>query len=469
MGIKWVRLATAALCGALAIGAAQPRAAPKSPPPAAAPKRLLPRFPDFGYLPAPGAFTPDRTFRLSQDFPANLPPIEPAVRRILSIDFTHDWRAYADAVLAYIMEGNIEDRGVSQAFYLEDNKVRRWYHVPWQHWGPNGREGLHGLTQEVTSRAFYLGPRQKTPAETWAVGFYNARGGWLIGRVWAEADNPDPGAVRRANGFPVGTVVAKLLFTTAAPDEVDYLTNPVQWSAFVYPAPGAKSTGTRKPTDGVIVPVRLVQVDMMVRDDRAKATGGWVFGTYVYNGALKRRSPWLNLVPVGLMWGNDPDVRSQPQATPGSQPYNPDLKETVINRADPMLPFSHLGYGLRLSGPVDNNLSSCKSCHMTAQYPEVSPILPTMTTTELGRKPVCGDATWMRWFRNLGPDESFDPQAQTTDSSLQLAASIQNFVASRNQNTGGLYASQFWKNRAMPITGLRGSVPEGGDPCRPVG
>jgi hypothetical protein len=106
---------------------------------------------------------------------------------------------------------------------------------------------------------------------------------------------------------------------------------------------------------------------------------------------------------------------------------------------------------------------------MTAQYPQVSPILPTMTVTDLGKKPVCGDATWMRWFRNLGPTDSFDPQGQTMDSSLQLANSIQNFVAARNLSTGGLYASQFWKNRAMPIAGLRGSVPEGGDPCRPAG
>jgi hypothetical protein len=262
-------------------------------------------------------------------------------------------------------------------------------------------------------------------------------------------------------------VVAKLLFTTAGPDEVDNLTNPVQWSAFVYPVPGEKGTGVRKPTDGVIRPVRLVQVDMMVRDDRAKATGGWVFGTYVYNGALNRSSPWFNLVPLGLMWGNDPDVRSQPKATSG-QPYNPDLKETVVNRADPALPFSHLGYGLRLSGPVDNNLSSCKSCHMTAEYPQASPILPTMAKTELGKAPLCGDETWMRWFRNLGPVDAFDAQSRAMDNSLQLAASIQNFVASKNQSTGGLYASQFWKNKAMPIAGVRGDVPAEGDPCSPV-
>ena len=52
--------------------------------------------------------------------------------------------------------------------------------------------------------------------------------------------------------------------------------------------------------------VRLIQVDIMVRDDRAKATGGWVFGTFIYNGALGRSEPLAQPCSLGLMWGNDP-------------------------------------------------------------------------------------------------------------------------------------------------------------------
>ena len=101
-----------------------------------------------------------RIFKLSQDYPTRKPAIEPAVRKILSIDFTKDWKAYADAVRDYIYEGNIEADGVANDFYLEDNKVRRWYHVPWQHWGPFGREGIHGLTKEGPVIRRCLRPRK---------------------------------------------------------------------------------------------------------------------------------------------------------------------------------------------------------------------------------------------------------------------------------------------------------------------
>ena len=100
-----------------------------------------PRFPDFGFLPPASEFHPERTFRLSQDFPASEPPIDPAVKRILAIDYAKDWRGYADATLDYVLQGNIENRDISQTFFLEDNPVRRWYHVPWQHWATVGAKG----------------------------------------------------------------------------------------------------------------------------------------------------------------------------------------------------------------------------------------------------------------------------------------------------------------------------------------
>lgn len=144
--------------------------------------------------------------------------MEPAVQKILAIDFTKDWQRYMEAVRDYIYEGNIEQEGVSNDFYLEDNKVRRWYHVPWQHYGPFGREGIHGLTKEGPVNPNVLGPTQPSKWQTYAVGFYNPPGGYMIGRVWADAENPTV-KVMQEEGFPVGTVVGKVLFTTATPVE----------------------------------------------------------------------------------------------------------------------------------------------------------------------------------------------------------------------------------------------------------
>lgn len=418
------------------------------------------RFADFGHLPPPGEFHPSRTFRLSQDYPSALPRLDPAVSRILAIDYSKDWRGYSNAVFDYIMEGNIENRPVSEAFFLEDNKVRRWYHVPWQHWGDNGREGLHGLTAEGPSAPFTLGPAQKDTWATYAVGFYNDRGGYGIGRVWPDANGPRVDGLR--GGFPVGTVVAKLLFTTAPPAQATFLSNPLDWLAYAKYSFGAPAPAPRHVTT-----VHLVQMDIMVRDDRAKATGGWVFGTFVYNGALANKNMWRNLIPMGLQWGNDPDVRSHIEGNPAPTRtiINPDLKEGIINPNARELPPMHLGFGLRLSGPVDNTLSSCKSCHSTAQYPAASNILPAFTKID-GRQLTCEDPQWWRWFRNLGPTDSFDKGTAPLDNSLQLAGSIQNYLEARSADTGGYYAGQYWKGeRVTSVYGLRGAVPAGAPAC----
>lgn len=450
MGIAGVALFGLAATSAPRKGAAEASVATR-------PHGSLPRFADFGQMPPPEVIKPERVFKLSQDFPQALPPVEPAVQKILAIDFRQNWQGYMAATLAYIMEGNVEDRALSDTFFMEDNKVRRWYHVPWQHWGDNGREGLHGLTAEGPVNPKVLDPAQTDQWQTYAVGFYNPRGGYTIGQVWADANNPRIEQVARAGGFPVGTVVAKLLFTTTPVAQAPLLSNPIEWLAYVkdkFSPPG--------PTGLPINPrhlntVRLLQVDMMVRDPRADATGGWVFGTWIYNGlqaptrAAGQRfdNRWRNLMPLGIMWGNDPEVTSHKEGNPAPTRtiINPDLKQSIIS-TDPALPPMHLGYGLRLSGAVDNVLSSCKSCHSAAQYPSISPILAFAATKD-GRALTPQDPEWQRWFRNLGPTQPFDAGAVATDNSLQLAGSVQNFLAARNIETGGLYAAQYWKGRTV--------------------
>lgn len=413
--------------------------------------RLLPRFPDFGTLPPPAQYQ-GRIFKLSQDFPRVKPELDPALQKILAIDFTKDWKKYMQAVRDYIYEGNIEADGVANDFYLEDNKVRRWYHVPWQHWGPFGREGIHGLTKEGPVNPQVLAPTQTSQWQTYAVGFYNAQGGYQIGRVWADSNNPRTD-IMPTEGFPVGTVVGKVLFTTAPVSEVPFLTNPIEWLAYTTTA-FMPVTSPR-----IMNTVRFIQMDIMVRDPRAEF--GWVFGTYVYNGALAQTNLWHNVVPVGLMWGNDPNVVSHADSNPRPTRtiINPDLKQTVIN-TDPNMPPMHLGFGLRLNGPVDNVASSCMSCHSTAQFPAISAIMPSMAQID-GRPIQPASKDWMRWFANIACKKPFDVQATSMDYSLQLAASIQNFLAAKSASDGGLYSVQYWNGLPVKqIYGQRGAEPD---------
>lgn len=421
--------------------------------PAAAPPVSKVRYPDYGYLPGDYA---GRTFKLSQAYPLTQQPLDAPTRRILSIDFTRDPRAYAEAVRRYLFEGNIHGGPVGEDFYFEDNKVRRWYNVPWEHLGPNGREGIHGLTTEGAIEPGQLSPQQKQWRQSYAIGFQNNQGGYLLGQIWGTPAGPR-WRIASTKGFPVGTVIGKLLFTTAGPDDAPFLTNPLSWNAYVYE--GIANLGDPKLPRRVLRQINLVQLDFMVRDDRAIATGGWVFGTFAYNGAMARPVLWDNLALVGVSWGNDPTVTSMAggNPTPGKTSTNPDLHHVFINAADPNLPPQNLGFGLRLSGPVDNRLSSCQSCHQVAETPVSLAFVPQ---DQNGKPYVPGSPQWMRWFQDKPPQKPFTPGAFSLDNSWELSIALNNYLQANGNLAQELFKLQ---SKAGPLphslSGQRGRAP----------
>lgn len=382
-------------------------------------------FPDFGYQP-PSSYK-GTIFTLSQNYPKALPSSPPPdFFKLLPSPLTNDfekWRPYAEAVKNYCLEGNVEND-----WYVEKNKVRAWYHAPWQHYGPLGREGIHGLTKEAQIQAKQLAPTQTTTGQTFAVGIYNDIGGFTFGEVWKDPQNPDPAFTTQPNTFHNGTVVCKPLFADVDLKQVPFLVNPVLWQAYV--------TNTFNSSDRSIKEVALIQMDFAVRDTRIPGTG-WIFGTFQYNGAKTGKAGWDNLVPVGVMWGNDPEdngdkyTNKQPSVTK----INPNLKQTAIN-AKPELPPTHLGWNGRLDGPVDNPVSACMSCHMTAESPQLSPMNPTFQANP----PPVGSKEWMRWFQNEMAGKPFDSGAFSTDYSLQLAGGIANFYEWKCDQ-GGVFVS----------------------------
>lgn len=420
-------------CGFALADGDQPASDPKAKEPARSPHNQQP-FPDFGFPPPMDQFE-GALFTLSQDYPTE--PIVDKKPDFLSIPFNENkekqnWLEYLLAVRRYCFEGNIE-----VDWDVRKNAVRKWYHAPWQHAGPKGREGIRGLTREATSQPGQLAPTQTDKFQTYAVAFYNDIGAVTIGHVWRDHLNPDTNDIR----FDVGTVVFKLLFTQATADQVPYLRPPVEWTAFAEVSDKDRNRKIQK--------LRLLQMDIMVRDERMERINGtgWVFGTYCYNGKVKSENPYERLVPVGLQWGNDPTidkdtVNQKPQQT---LPNN-ELTETVIN-ASADLPPQHLGWNGRLNGPADYYASSCMSCHSTAQYPVSRYQNPDFGTRKVKR----GSEEWMRWFRNLECGKPFSEKSNSTDYSLQLTIGIQNFHHWRDSQ-GGYFA----KKIELPIEVKRG-------------
>jgi hypothetical protein len=186
--------------------------------------------------------------------------------------------------------------------------------------------------------------------------------------------------------------------------EVPYLHDAFEWDAHV------AAIGTTR----TVQKVRLLQIDVAVRDFRANGTTGWVFGTFGYDGDAPGATPWDRMVPVGLMWGNDPSLN--PAAFAGGQrPTESRILNPVIGTNQ------HLGWLGRLNGPVDNPRSACLSCHSTAQSPAIAP-LPSASAT---------DATKMRWFRNLPAGTPFETGGASLDYSLQLSLGVDRFLQDR--------------------------------------
>jgi hypothetical protein len=389
-------------------------------------------FPDFGFMAPPDSVTSE-VFKLSQNYPTTLPttPLPP----FFKTDYQKDWRNYLLQVRDYCFEGNTE-----VDFRVEKNQTRTWYHMPWQHYGPNGREGFHGLTKEAPVKPQQLAPTQTNATSgAWAIGFFNDIAGYTIGEVWKNHDNPDVNAMK--GGFKNGTVLFKILFLSMpkaeAEVQVPFLKNGIWWDAYATYNFNSKARSK--------IQVALIQMDIMVRDDRSP--NGWIFGNFQYNGAQNKANPWENLVPVGIMWGQDPTVTTNASnPTPSRTIINPDLKETIINPDANELPATHLGWNSRLNGPVDNPMSSCYSCHATAEFPQGSPISPLFNSDSAKVNPP-GSAGWMRWFENLACGQPFDQGHASTDFCLQMAEALQNFDDWKAKQDG-MFATAYQKQSA---------------------
>jgi len=408
----------------------------------------------------PAADYKGKVFKLSQDYPAQLPPAEdyPWLKIPFKNGGPADPQAYLQALLDYGLQGNIE-----VDFYVQDNKTRKWYGMPWMDWntevasdwpGTDGREFVHGLTHEFDSEGNTFGAAQLEFVDTWAQAYVNDRYAFSVGQVFCDPGNPDPGALNPdktgLNSMPNGAYVIKLLFSTVSESELPTVKGAFEWDAdiFVHKSPRYRNEGPLSRYERKIGKVRLIQIDLQVRDDRSLT--GWLLGTYGYDGNAKGDTPWKRMVPLGLQWGNNPTVTFSETCSGPSGPCTYDkLTEQWINLqavkdlATPPLSFNHLGFGGRLAGPVDNPKSSCMGCHQTAGFPMV-PILPEFSSNaavhqlDARAHPETAQGYRMLWFGNIPSGVVFsDTQLYSADYSLQLAMGLQNFASLRCAKDAG--------------------------------
>lgn len=352
-------------------------------------------------LPAPAGWD-GGVFVANYGYPASAPDMSNQPWLKLDPRKESERQAYYDAIRDYAFtsfQGDIKNGCAKTS--------DTWFHAPWMTYSFGtsideiergdigaGREPLCGLTEERAAPIGFLHKNQLRRVQNWAVGSFNTTGGVTFGKVFDVDGSVDVGHTK----FAAGAFVAKFLFTEATEDEVPYLKGAPTWSANVYASADDK-------TKRVTKPMRLAQIDFGVRDPRMDAQSGWVYGTFLYFAdASAPQSDWKkNLVAVGSMWGNDPGVT------------DPKLyKEQVINpvvaklRDDGKLfdlsKRKEFGWKDRMNGPIDNPVSSCLSCHATAQVHKDKSIKHFITPALNG---TASDDERMWWFGNVKAGETF--------------------------------------------------------------
>jgi hypothetical protein len=367
-----------------------PDPAPVKPPPAPtptpAPSPAGLAFRDAVDAPPPGWTGP--VFKLSHDYPRTTPTCDaPWLKRKVNFEdpnptWSPEWQAYVQDIVDYAWDGQDPDlpdsvgwRASIEGKAIKGNETR-WYHIPWMAFdGQRGREFVHGLTNELsTAESTFNGPGRGTGKhhlpgaqardgvdplfETWSIGFYNPCGARAVGQGWPASGEPaveTTGGRMLAKGmpFPEGTVVVKILNTTADEHDVPYLAGSTTWQADAH-----KQLGPTKYTtcDREVRKVHLVQMDLAVVDTRSPTR--WVYSTLAYDGTRPGKTVRDRMKPLGVQWGND---HASFPAVPQGQ--SKPLHETILTQLN--LP-EHDGCNKRLAGVVDQANSSCVSCHMGA-------------------------------------------------------------------------------------------------------
>lgn len=360
-------------------------------------------------------------FTLSHNYPASVAPAPaqwPWRAAIgngqISVD---NAAAYVDALKKYIaadMQLMLTDSPKWNAAALG------WYSEPWTGYL---REATHGMYVGSTPFApeLFQGSGLSKPFTTYVLTFYDKRAANALYNVWgATATTPaiKPGAPQ----FVDGGIVVKAAFSTANADVWPVMAGAQQWKLYIS-TNATKGRSSSSPPE--LDPTSFFQFDIIVKDAQSAPQTGWVFSTLVYD----KDAPgdfWDKMVPLGAMWGNDPQADS-------SKTPPPPLTQNWINPKAPAYAKMTLGWGGRLSGPNDGavndavvdgpvplvapNLpsSSCMSCHSVAEWPMHSFLLPTATDPNQFAPPgfVNSDylvmwppgsgadgKQWMHWFQS---------------------------------------------------------------------
>lgn len=332
-----------------------------------------------------------------------------------------------------------------------------WYSMLWAgqevsktHW--EGRDSIYGTyTGQIIAKNVYAKYGLKVDIRNHAAIYYDETAAYTLGKVWEKCNKATlsciPSVQNNEAQFKEGAIVIKSAGVTATPEEWPVLKGAAKWKIFRKPF---NLNGTVENSKPKVTDIRVGIFDIIVKDSISAPETGWVFATLVYDKDAKGDNAWDKMIPLGAMWGNDPDINSA--QNPLAQ-----LEENYINPNAPVWATETLGYGGRLSGPfdiavkydvsVDGKIvkslrsSSCLSCHGTSSYIPNNSHMNTFfyPAKEYNKHPwemyTPGSNEWNKWFQNRWGDvpQSNNKNAIALDYSTFLEAALMNYAAAKEQ------------------------------------
>ncbi len=240
-----------------------------------------------------------------------------------------------------------------------------WFAVP----NMGRREAMHGMYDGNNIGPLVWDDLQVDEAYNFTTDLYNEVSAYTIGQVWGDCSRAknDPKISLETNQFPEGSIVIKLAMTELPLEQAPFLEGAFSWDVYGTAKGGTTGSGME------MIKTHLIQMDMIIKDSVLAPETGWLFTTLVYDrdampvdmpaGTPAEKVGLYKMTPLGVMWGNDPDVLTRAE-----------LKETVLNRRwltdPPAFIENTLGLSGRLSGPIDDvgGRGSCMQCHASAEW-----------------------------------------------------------------------------------------------------
>lgn len=311
-----------------------------------------------------------------------------------------------------------------------------WYDLVWSGGGSagannqtdptSGRDSImNTYSGQIIPKNTYSPPNHpQSDVQNHAVIYYNSTAATMLGRLFNNVYDPD---LSQAT-FPEGSVVIKVEAVTNSAQDWNLIENAATWKVY---RPETKDLVAARTDPSVKIVPKVIdahpfQFVARIKDSIASPQTGWVFALFVYDKNADGATPFDRFRPIGLQWGNDPEFNRLPAGVP----ENGSLKETWVNPQAPDFIKDTMGWGGRLSGPMDLaarhdvvtvsgktfqdfsvpghpalKASSCQSCHSTAQFPFARNLYPSPNspfpadgTRFLMYDP--GSKEWAEWFEN---------------------------------------------------------------------